>query len=83
MGNLDTNKVFAWTPEDHQVSAVMQQYFANFIKTGNPNGNGLTKWPAANSGDTVQLMRIDVKTRAEPEPHRGRYLVLDKLVPKP
>jgi para-nitrobenzyl esterase len=79
MGNLSTNKVYAWTPEDHKVSSTMQQYFVNFIKTGNPNGGGLPKWPAANHGDSVQLMRIDVETRAEPERNRGRYLVLDKL----
>jgi para-nitrobenzyl esterase len=40
------------TPVDRQVSQVMQAYFANFIKTGNPNGNGLAPWrpfnPAAN-----------------------------------
>lgn len=83
MGNLATNKVYAWTPEDHSISSVMQQYFANFIKTGNPNGAGLPAWPAANKGDTVQLLRIDVETRAEPESHRGRYLILDKLATKP
>src|SRR5207244_5158015 len=41
MGNLDSNKVYDWTPDDHKVSKVMQEYFANFIKTGNPNGTGL------------------------------------------
>ena len=50
MGNLATNKVFAWTADDNKVSEVMQGYFANFVKTGNPNGAGLPKWPAANSG---------------------------------
>jgi para-nitrobenzyl esterase len=83
MGNLATNKVYAWTPEDHKISATMQQYFVNFIKTGNPNGAGLPNWPAANHGNNVQLMRIDVETRAESEPHRGRYLILDKLADKP
>jgi para-nitrobenzyl esterase len=41
MGNLDSNKVYAWTADDHTVSKVMQEYFANFVKTGNPNGSGL------------------------------------------
>jgi para-nitrobenzyl esterase len=78
LGNLATNKVFAWTPEDYRVSRVMQEYFANFIKTGDPNGPGLAKWPVANGGDSVQLMRLDVDSRAEAERHRGRYLFLDQ-----
>src|SRR5204863_5117922 len=48
MGNLATNKVFAWTPDDYKVSEIMEGYFANFVKTGNPNGQGLAQWPAAN-----------------------------------
>ncbi len=79
LGNLDSNKVYDWTPDDHKVSNTMEAYFANFIKTGNPNGTGLPQWPVANKGDKVQLIHIDVETRAEAEPHRGRYEVLDKL----
>ncbi len=83
LGNLDSNKVYAWTPDDHQVSSTMEQYFANFIKTGNPNGAGLPKWPAANSGDSVQFMQIDVDTRAQTAHHEGRYRTLDKLAAQP
>jgi para-nitrobenzyl esterase len=79
LGNLATNKVYAWTPDDYKVSALMQQYFANFIKTGNPNGANLPEWPKAIGGDTTQFMRIDVDAHAETEEHRGRYLVLDSL----
>ena len=34
MGNLATNKVYAWSDDDYKVSKVMQEYFANFVKTG-------------------------------------------------
>ncbi len=77
MGNLSTNKVYAWTADDYKVSKLMQNYFANFIKNGNPNGAGLPEWPAANAGDTVQVMHIDVDSKAEPEQHRDRYVFLD------
>jgi para-nitrobenzyl esterase len=83
MGNLATNKVFAWTPEDYKVSELMQGYFANFVKTGNPNGTGLPQWPAANSGGSAQFMRIDVDSRAESDKTRERYLFLDSIYQKP
>lgn len=79
LGNLATNQVYAWTGDDYQVSRTMEEYFANFIKTGNPNGSMLPKWPAANSDKSVPVMNIDVVTRAEPEKHRERYEFLDSL----
>ncbi len=79
MGNLPTNKVFSWTPDDYKVSATMQAYFANFIKISNPNGAGLPEWPAMTSDKTRPVMRIDVESKAAPEQNRERYLLLDKL----
>ena len=76
MGNLDLNKVFAWTPDDYKVSKVMQDFFANFIKTGNPNSSGVPVWPTYAEG---QRMIIDVDTRAEKERVRARYELLDSL----
>jgi para-nitrobenzyl esterase len=83
MGNLAGNKAYAWTPDDHKVSEVMQGYFANFVKTGNPNGLGLPQWPAANSGAPPQFMRIDVDSRAEADKTRPRYEFLDSIYNKP
>lgn len=78
LGNLPTNKVFAWTPDDYKVSEQLQAYFANFIKTGNPNGPALPAWPAAQQGPGGQLLRVDVNTRAEPDQTRARYLFLEQ-----
>lgn len=79
MGNLITNKVYAWTDDDYKVSETMQNYFANFIKTGDPNSKGLPDWPSTREGIRRQFMRIDVESRAEPETHQQRYLFLDSL----
>ena len=76
MGNLDSNDVYAWTPDDYKVSKVMQEYFVNFIKTGNPNGSGAPNWPTFVEG---QRMIIDVETRAEREKVRKRYEFLDQF----
>jgi para-nitrobenzyl esterase len=82
LGNLATNRVFAWTPDDYKVSDLMQSYFANFVRTGDPNGRGLPKWPAIR-GDVVNVMRIDVKSAAAPDAKRERYLLLDRLTAAP
>ena len=76
MGNLGTNLVYAWTPEDHAISKTMQEYFANFIKTGDPNGDGLPGWPRFSAN---QRLVIDVHTRAECDTVRERYEFLDRL----
>jgi para-nitrobenzyl esterase len=79
LGNLASNRVYAWTPDDYKVSEVMQGYFANFIKKGDPNGPGLPKWPAVKGGGAVQFMRLDVDSRVEDDKHRARYLFLDQF----
>lgn len=77
MGNLPSNRTYFWQPEDFKISEIMQGYFANFIKTGNPNGIGLPLWPAVQSSKAVDVMHIDVNTRVEPEQHRERYLFIE------
>lgn len=79
MGNLDKNKVYAWTEDDRAVSKILQQYFINFIKSGNPNGAGLPAWSAVKSGQPADVMHINVNTRIETEKSRERFLVIDKL----
>jgi para-nitrobenzyl esterase len=77
MGNLDLDKRYTWEAADYEVSKTIQAYFVNFIKTFNPNGSGLPEWPAYRTDDHYQRMRIDVKSQAEPEGDRERYLALE------
>ena len=78
LGNLALNPVFAWSGDDRKVSATIQDYFANFIKSGDPNGPGLPAWPRGDATNgQVQRIRIDVDTHAEPEP-TARYRFLDQ-----
>jgi para-nitrobenzyl esterase len=65
MGNLDLNPVYAWEPADRETSRLMQGWFANFVKQGDPNGVGLPAWPAAGRGKAYGRMVIDAKSRVE------------------
>jgi para-nitrobenzyl esterase len=79
MGNLHLIKEFAFTLDDYKVSETMSNYFANFIKTGNPNGAKLPEWTAAKTGDnTPPVMIIDVESRTEKAQNDARYEFLDK-----
>ena len=80
LGNLATNAVYAWTTEDYRVSQIMEGYFANFVKAGDPNGPGLPQWPAWSPGGAPgPIMVLDVNARAEPEVRRDAYLFLDAI----
>ncbi len=80
MGNLDLDDRYAWDADDRKVSQTMQSYFANFVKTGNPNGPGLPEWPTYNAQTGYLRERIGVETKSEPEPDRERYQVLDAML---
>lgn len=79
LGNLSTNKVYAWTADDYKVSKTMQEYFANFVKKADPNGTGLPDWPVVKSGQPVRFMRLDVESRAEDEKRGPRYAFHDQF----
>lgn len=72
MGNLPTNRVYDWQPEDYMVSDIFMGYYANFVKTGNPNGIGLPQWLPLDNSDSPGFMVIDVKTRMEKDAEAER-----------
>jgi para-nitrobenzyl esterase len=83
MGNLPLINVFAWTDDDYTVSNTMQNYFANFIISGDPNGKDLLKWPAAVPKDpNPDVMVIDVKSAAVKAQKDARYQFHDKQYKK-
>jgi para-nitrobenzyl esterase len=78
LGNLYLATEYAWTSDDYKVSDVMLNYFANFIKTGNPNGETLPNWPSAEANDpTPPVMLIDVESKEIEAKEDARYLFHD------
>ncbi len=78
MGNLATNKDYDWMEDDYKVSETMMNYFANFIKSGNPNGEKLPVWPMAKDEKNPEIMIIDIESKATKAENDARYLFLDK-----
>ena len=79
MGNLHLVDDYAWTSDDYKVSEEMSNYFANFIKTGNPNAEGLPQWDAAKAKDAAPpVMVIDVQSKQVKADKDARYQFLDK-----
>jgi para-nitrobenzyl esterase len=79
MGNLHLVDDYAWTADDYKVSKEMSNYFANFIKTGNPNAEGLSQWDAAKAKDnSPPVLIIDVESKQIKTGSDARYRFLDK-----
>ena len=71
-----SSRALPWRPEDRKVSELMGSYWSNFAKTGDPNGEGLVRWPAYGD-DGYQVLHLRADPAAAPDTHRGRYQFLD------
>jgi para-nitrobenzyl esterase len=62
---LDIAKDRAFTEQDRALADQLNTYWANWIKTGNPNGDGLPRWPLFKLTDK-QIMELgdDIRPRA-------------------
>lgn len=67
-----------FTAVDHQLATRMSNYWANFIKTGNPNGNDLPKW---NQYDVVKnwVMILDQNAGNQQLPNKKQLETLLQL----
>lgn len=80
MGNLPTNRIYDWQPEDYAVSDIFSNYYVNFVKTGNPNGLGLVDWTTTNGKEIAPVLQIDVNTFEKADSKlEQRYEYIDSL----
>ena len=65
MGTLDTNEFYDWQPEDYAISKLFLSYYANFCKSGNPNGEGLPQWSSITreNMDAAPYLWLDVESK--------------------
>lgn len=67
------------TPEEKELARIMNTYWANFAKTGNPNGNGLPTWPLYNlQTEEILDVELDGKAVSKPDPRKARFNVIEK-----
>lgn len=80
LGNLPLVDVFAWTADDYKVSKTFMNYFANFIKTGNPTSDGQPEWNAMKGTDTSPpVMVINTESKLAKATDDARYNFHDKF----
>ena len=64
----------------YMISDIFNQYYVNFVKTGNPNGLGLPEWPSTNGKAVAPVLQIDVNTVVKTDAQmEKRYDFIDKL----
>ncbi|MBQ0057840.1 MAG: carboxylesterase family protein [Bacteroidales bacterium] len=80
MGNLRTNLVYDWQPEDFAVEQTFMHFYINFVKTGNPNGEGLPEWPVINGAEVAPVMQIDAVSEVKADAQLEKaYQTLDEV----
>ena len=82
MGTLDTNEYYDWQEDDYAISKLFLSYYANFCKTGNPNGEGLPLWTAITKDnlDAAPVMKIDTESVEVASPEKeNAYRTLEKF----
>ena len=65
--------------EDYKLSETMQTYWTNFVKTGDPNGEGLPHWQMRDENNT-KLLNLDVNIDMVEDPNEEIYKVIDRFM---
>lgn len=66
------------TPKDEAMSDLLRTYWTNFAKTGDPNGVGLSAWPAFSNASPRMLQIASDNTKAVPIVSEDGLKILDE-----
>ncbi|XP_030060319.1 fatty acyl-CoA hydrolase precursor, medium chain [Microcaecilia unicolor] len=61
------------TDEEKSLSRKMMKYWTNFARTGNPNGDGLEKWPVYDHREQYLELNLKQKTETKLKDHRVTF----------
>jgi para-nitrobenzyl esterase len=67
-----------WQKRDLDMEKLMNAYWVNFIKTGNPNGKGLPAWKAYDKA-MGNIMVLDEKTKQQTGLYKKEFAFFDSL----
>jgi para-nitrobenzyl esterase len=66
------------TDRDRAMAGTFHRFFVNFAKTGDPNGAGLTRWPAFDASRyDVMMFRRDGTVSIQSDPLRERLALIE------
>lgn len=79
-GNVKNDpKKYRFNESDIALSNTMLTYWANFAKTGNPNGEGLVNWPKYNSEDK-KLFELGERIGEKDDENLAAFALVDEYL---
>jgi para-nitrobenzyl esterase len=70
-GTLDVRHGATWQPEDRKLSEQVIDYWTNFARTGDPNGQGLPAWPRYDK--QREVLHLDSRIATAPDLSRPEF----------
>jgi para-nitrobenzyl esterase len=80
-GTLDARQRAVWQMADRELSEKVVTYWTNFARTGDPNGNGLPRWPRYDKEKT--LIHLDDPITVTADTTRAEFEILANEPPRP
>lgn len=68
-----------WQSADQKLADIMSSYWANFARTGNPNGKGLPVWDAYTTKDK-KIIQLSLQPKSIPMPDTAALNFLHKRI---